>query len=273
MLTLSLATLLLVFRQRTAQCIVRAIGIVIHALQHVQDLLAPHTAADARLNAMYSAPSERVLGKVLQGRLDAHARHFVSLSPFLVIASSGARYGRRVRALDCSPKGGVPGFVHVCEDGRVLAIPDVVGNNRLDTLRNLATGDNAVGLIFLVPGLCELLRVNGTAVACEDHELLSALSTTMPDGSVRTPKLAIKVLVHQAYLHCGKAITRSRFWEEGARRARADFPSLASCVVDQLELNGINGKLQPGPAVVDGRLDRALYETLCDDALKPAALY
>ena len=95
----------------------------------------------------------------------------------------------------------------------------------------------------------------------------------MGDGSQRAPKLAILVTVHEAYLHCGKAITRSGLWTDSARRTRADFPSLATCIVDTLELNGFNGRLQPGPAVIDGKLDRGQYEKLCADSLAPAALY
>ncbi|HEY1260864.1 MAG TPA: MSMEG_1061 family FMN-dependent PPOX-type flavoprotein, partial [Stellaceae bacterium] len=121
-----------------------------------------------RLREIYGEPHERAVKKQLS-RLDKHARNFIALSPFLVIASSDPS-GR----CDASPKGDAPGFVRVIDD-RTLLIPDRLGNNRTDTLDNLLARPG-VGLIFFVPGINETLRVNGRASVTVDPELLEPLA-------------------------------------------------------------------------------------------------
>ena len=262
-------------RSALATCAVVGLDRLITLLLNTRDALARQanpSAQGQRLRELYSDPSERVLRKVLPA-LDGHCRAFVSLSPFVVVASSGARYGRGGMGLDCSPKGGEGGFVHVSDDGRTLAIPDVSGNNRLDTLTSLSSctpGCDAMGLLFLVPGICEVLRVNGRAHVSEEPQLLETLSVSLPGSGKRvTPKVAIVVQVHEAYLHCGKAITRSKLWSDEARRGRDEFPSLAKCVCDQLARSG--AVLAPGAAIVDGRLDVKLYQKFCADQLEAIA--
>jgi uncharacterized protein len=173
------------------------------------------------LRESYGAPSERALKKQLS-RLDKHCRHFIARSPFLIIASADA-WGR----CDASPKGDAPGFVQVIDDTNLL-IPDRLGNNRIDTLANLV-GRPGIGLIFLVPGINETLRVNGQARITTDHALLEPLAV---NGKV--PRSAILVTAEEVYFHCGKALIRSDLWNPEKRVRRSDFPSLGRILADQI---------------------------------------
>jgi PPOX class probable FMN-dependent enzyme len=177
------------------------------------------------LRSLYREPSERAVQKQLD-RLDAHCRRFIALSPFLVLASADAQ-GR----VDASPRGGDPGFVKILDERTVL-IPDSPGNNRLDSLQNLISRPG-VGLLFMVPGVDETLRINGTATLRTD-EALVALCT----NERRRPPLVIAVEVKEAYLHCAKALMRSKVWDPAAKRERGVLPSMGQMLKDQLGLEG-----------------------------------
>ena len=177
------------------------------------------------LRALYREPGEKSLRKQLD-RLDHHCRRFVSLSPFLVIASTDAD-GR----VDASPRGGDPGFVKVLDDRTVL-IPDSPGNNRLDSLQNLI-GRAGVGLLFMIPGVDETLRINGRATLRTDEALL-ALCT----NERRRPPLVIAVEVKEVYLHCAKALMRSKLWDAGAKLERSALPSMGQMLKDQIGAQG-----------------------------------
>ena len=177
------------------------------------------------LRTLYREPSERAVRKQLD-RLDAHCRRFVSLSPFLVIASTDAD-GR----VDASPRGGDPGFVKVLDDRTVL-VPDSPGNNRLDSLQNLLSRPG-LGLLFMIPGVDETLRINGMASLRTDDALL-ALCT----NERRRPPLVIAVEVKEAYLHCAKALMRSKLWDAGAKQERSVLPSMGQMLKDQIGLAG-----------------------------------
>lgn len=151
------------------------------------------------LRAHYRDPSPGVVAKVL-GRLDAHCADFIAHSPFLVLGTSD-EHGR----CDVSPRGGPPGFVAVLDRSR-LAIPDLAGNNRLDSLGN-AVRSPGVGLLFFVPGVEESLRVNGDAEVTTEPEVLDACALR----DVR-PRVAMVVHVREAYLHCAKAFRRGGVW-------------------------------------------------------------
>jgi PPOX class probable FMN-dependent enzyme len=179
----------------------------------------------AALRALYREPSERAVKKQLD-RLDAHCRRFVSLSPFLVIASTDAR-----DRVDASPRGGDPGFVKA-PDERTLLIPDSPGNNRLDSLQNLLDRPG-VGLFFMIPGVDETLRVNGTAALRTDEALLELCASER-----RRPPLVIAVTVQEAYLHCAKALMRSKLWDASAQQARTVLPSMNRMLKDQIGLEG-----------------------------------
>jgi uncharacterized protein len=187
-----------------------------------------HVNSLETLRSLYAGARERSVKKELS-ELDLHCTRFIALSPFLVIGSAGASgvAGDICGALDASPRGGEPGFVKVL-DAKTLAIPDSPGNNRLDTLENIIrTGE--VGLLFLVPGIDETLRVNGRAtLSTFDVDL--ALCT---DG-VRRPKLIIKVDITAAYLHCAKALMRSHLWDAARHVSRDVMPSMGEMMKDQI---------------------------------------
>jgi len=175
------------------------------------------------LRALYAAPNERAVKKQIPA-LDGHCRRFIELSPFLVLSTCDEAHN-----LDASPRGGAPGFVKVAGDGALL-IPDAPGNNRLDSLENIISTAR-VGLLFLIPGVDETLRVNGAAVLSREPADI-ALCT----DERRTPKLVIRVAVEAAYLHCAKAFMRSRLWQAEAHVDRSVLPTAGQMIGDQTGL-------------------------------------
>ncbi len=178
-------------------------------------------AASADLRDRYADPNERARRKQLDV-LERHARRFIALSPFLVLASASPD-GR----VDASPRGGPPGFVAVADD-RTLLIPDWPGNNRLDSLTNIVEAPS-VGLLFLIPGVDETLRVNGRAQISTDPELRAHW-----ESEGRLPATVLAVAVEEVYLHCAKAFMRSRLWDEEAKVERSTLPSLGEMIKDQI---------------------------------------
>jgi hypothetical protein len=171
------------------------------------------------LRRLYPLAKERAVRKQID-HLDRHCLRFIELSPFVVVASGGAD-GR----FDASPRGGEPGFVMA--DSTTLLIPDAPGNNRLDTLENIIA-TKGVGLLFLIPGVDEMLRVNGQARLREDEATLARFA-----GQRRVPKLAIEVTVEHAYLHCAKALMRSRLWSPESRVDRDVLPTIGQMIGEQ----------------------------------------
>ena len=157
---------------------------------------------------------------------DHRCRGVIARSPFLTMATSGSD-GR----CDVSPKGDQPGFVAVLDDS-TLAIPDRPGNKRFDSLQNIMSNPH-VGLLFLIPGMDETLRVNGTAELVRDRELLDQLSM-----NGKPPLLAIVVQVQEAFLHCGRCSLRSQIWAPEKYMARDELPSLARMISDQMRPAG-----------------------------------
>lgn len=190
---------------------------------------------------------EAVLGKTHQinldksmQALDEHCVAFLGMSTFLTIASSSA-----AGKMDVSPKGDPAGFVRVLDE-TTLAIPERPGNRRADTFHNLLENP-AVGLIFLVPGIDETLRVNGTASITVDPEVLAPMAM-----SGRLPQLALLVHVEEAFFHCGKALKRSALWSDDGRVDRSALPSM--------------GELLHAQAKTDRyRLDRTQMHAIAQD--------
>ena len=175
------------------------------------------------LRELYGPARERALKKEIPA-LDTHATRFVGLSPFVVLASSDAG-----GHMDASPRGGEPGFVKM-PDAHTLLLPDAPGNNRLDTLENIiATG--RLGLLFMVPGFDETLRVNGCAVLSTDQADLALCADAR-----RTPALVIRLTVESVYLHCAKAFMRSGLWDASRHTDRAKLPSMAEMLRDQIRV-------------------------------------
>lgn len=164
-------------------------------------------------------PNERVVKKE-QPALDRYSRAFIALSPFFVMATCSAS------GADATPRGDAPGFVQVPDDTHLL-IPERPGNRRFDSLSNiLDTG--AVGLLFMVPGFEETLRVNGTAEIVCDEDVLASLAH---EG--KPAQAALVVTVQASYFHCAKAFRRSRLWHPDAAVDRASFPSLGEILMHQ----------------------------------------
>lgn len=156
-----------------------------------------------------------------QPGLDKHARAFIRRSPFLCIGTQD-REGKA----DVSPRGDPPGFVHILDD-RTLAIPDRTGNNRLDSLVNILANPS-VGLLFIIPGFDDTLRVNGTARLVTDPAILVPMAV-----NDRVPKLAILIDVRETFLHCAKAFRRSHLWDPSHHQDRTTFPSLMHVLLDE----------------------------------------
>ncbi len=173
------------------------------------------------LRELYAAVNPRSALKELT-QLDGHAKRFISLSPFVIISS----YGADGRA-DASPRGGDAGFVKVVDAGSLL-IADSPGNNRLDTLENIVA-TKQIGLLFMVPGVDETLRVNGTAVLSTDEA-----ERKLCEDSRRVPKLVIRVSVNASYLHCAKALMRSDLWNPAKHIDRSQLPSMGEMLRDQM---------------------------------------
>jgi uncharacterized protein len=175
---------------------------------------------EAALRALFPATHPIALIKSLD-HLDKHALAFVARSPFLCIGTQSA-----MGTADVSPRGDPCGFVQVLDD-KTLLIPDRPGNNRLDTLSNIIANPQ-VGLLFMIPGFDDTLRINGTARITRDPALLARL--TVND---RTPTVAIMVSVQEVFLHCAKAFRRSKLWDPAARQDRSALPSLVTMILDQ----------------------------------------
>lgn len=196
-----------------------------------------------QLRSSYGEPSERATRKSLD-HLDGHCRRFIALSPFVVLASAGAD-GR----VDCSPRGDPAGFVAVLDDRTVL-LPDRLGNNRVDSLRNVLESPY-VGLLFLIPGVDETLRLNGRATLTTDTDLLEPLSV-----KGRAPRSGLVIEVEEVFLQCTKALMRSRLWADESRVDRkAVLPSFGQMLADHVGLSD-------GEAVereVQSRIRKTMY--------------
>jgi uncharacterized protein len=172
------------------------------------------------LRSFFSATHPIALVKCLD-HLDPHALAFVARSPFLCIGTQSA-----LGSADVSPRGDPCGFVKVLDD-KTLLIPDRPGNNRLDTLSNIIANPQ-VGLLFMIPGFDDTLRINGTAQITRDPALLAMLAV-----HDRTPAVAIVVSVREVFLHCAKAFRRSKLWDPAQRQDRAAMPSLVTMILGQ----------------------------------------
>ena len=194
------------------------------------------------LRRSYGKPSERAVKKSLD-RLDRHCRRFIGLSPFVVLATAGAD-GR----IDCSPRGDPPGFVEVLDDRTVL-LPDRPGNNRVDSLGNVLENPH-VGLLFMIPGVDETLRLNGRATLTTDAARLEPLSVRG-----RAPRSGLLIEVEEVFLHCTKALVRSRLWADQSRVDRkAALPSFGQMLADHVGL--------PDGEVVDREIRARIRETM-----------
>jgi PPOX class probable FMN-dependent enzyme len=184
----------------------------------------PTTApADREVLAGYRTPGGLVLDKVIH-RLDAHCREFIAHSPFATLATADAEGWPEI-----SPRGGDPGFVHVLDEHR-LALPDRPGNNRVDSLRNLAENPRAA-LLFFVPGIEQTLRVYGTT-SLVNHDDLDVDLTEFG----RAPLSVLVLQVHKAYFQCPKSVMRSGLWDPAKQVERTALTPFGRVLKDHCAL-------------------------------------
>jgi uncharacterized protein len=179
--------------------------------------------ASGDLATIYPKPSPRVIAKA-RPSIDAHAKRFIELSPFCVLATSGSD-----GSVDASPRGGNPGFIHV-EGPNQLLMPDRSGNNRIDSFKNIVEGSGFLQLIFFVPGIDETLRVGGKGAVTVHPALLAAM-----EEFGKPPRAVLRIDVSEAYFHCGKALMRSKLWSAN-QVERKTFPSISQVIHDQTTL-------------------------------------
>lgn len=183
--------------------------------------MTPETLTGADdLRTLYRPPNPRAAGKV-HARIDEASARLIARCPLVLLATSD-RDGR----CDVSPRGGPPGFVTVLDE-RHVALPDLGGNNRLDSSSNLVANAHA-GLLFVVPGKDETLRINGPAVLTTAG---GVLDRTHP--ALRRPKMALVVEAEEVFAHCAKAFRRGRVWQPESWAALADAPDLAEILACQ----------------------------------------
>jgi PPOX class probable FMN-dependent enzyme len=195
---------------------------MMHASDKEARMVELITSEDVR--AHYQEPHPIALAKEMR-RLDRHCRDFIALSPFIVVATSDAR-GR----VDATPRGDAPGFVAIADD-KTLLIPDRRGNNRVDTMMNIAENPH-VGLLFIVPGQSETLRVNGRARMTIDTAVLAPLAA---DG--KSPQAAIIVEIEEVYFQCGKALLRSHLWDADRHVARDALAPIGQVFAEQCAMD------------------------------------
>lgn len=175
---------------------------------------------EAELRSIFPPTHALAKDKCLD-HLDKHAKAYLARSPFMCIGtqSEGGK-------ADLSPRGDPRGFVKVLDDNTLL-IPDRPGNNRLDTLANILSNPS-VGLLFMIPGFDDTMRINGKAKITRDPSLLALM--TVKD---KVPSVAIVVDVSEVFLHCAKALRRSKLWDPAQLQDRSEMPSLINIVLDQ----------------------------------------
>jgi uncharacterized protein len=183
----------------------------------------PHVIRSvADLEALYGQPSGAAVAKEID-HLNAHYRKFVEMAPFVAVASAGTG------GLDCTPRGDPVGsFVRVVDE-RTILIPDRRGNNRIDTLRNIVE-DPRVGLLFLIPGVGETLRINGRAYITTDPALCATFEMQR-----QVPKSILVVKIDRVYFQCTKALVRSKLWDPASIQPRSALPSVGELVAATLE--------------------------------------
>ena len=196
-----------------------------------------------RLRELIQPPVDLVRNKAID-RIDDICRRFIAASPFVMIATRGAD-GR----LDASPKGDPAGFVAVLDE-HTLAIPDRLGNNRLDTLENVLVHPE-VGLIFVIPGHNDTLRVSGKGRIVRDADLQRRLAV-----NGKTPNLVLVVTVEEGFMHCSKCMIRSRLWRQDDWPDRSSVATLAEAMIAHAAPKESVGEME---AIIDGDRENRLY--------------
>lgn len=200
----------------------------------------------AELRAIFPEPSKLVLNKVID-HIDVHVERFLALCSYMIIATSDAD-GR----CDSSPRGGEPGFVHIIDRNHLL-IPEVTGNRRNDSLLNILENPN-IGIVGLIPGLDETIRINGRAVVTQDPSLLAHCV-----HANKIPLLGIGVEVQECYLHCGKAALRSTLWNPLNWHAVPELPNPAEILRDHCRGAEGDGSIEHMEEIMRDSYENRLY--------------
>lgn len=183
--------------------------------------------SEDQLNDLYGEKNPNSLTKEIDYISESYET-FIGKSPFVVVSTCGPE------GLDSSPRGDPAGFVRVL-DKNTVAIPDRPGNNRLDSLRNLVR-DPRISLLFLIPGIRETLRINGTARISVDPELLESFAIKN-----KIPKTVLVVTVDRIYFQCSKAMVRSKLWLPEAQVERSEVPT-AGAILQEISNNAFDGE-------------------------------
>ena len=177
---------------------------------------------NTELRTVYREPAARAAQKVID-HLDVHCRNFIAMSPLCILSSADAEGNA-----DASPRGDPPGFVKVLDD-KTLLLPDRPGNNQVDSLQNIVQNPG-VGLLFFVPGMNETLRVKGKAEIVTNTALLETMIMQR-----KAPLSGLKVTVEEAFLHCGRALLRSRLWDPEVQIDRSTYPTYGQVLASQIK--------------------------------------
>ncbi|MFQ3545136.1 pyridoxamine 5'-phosphate oxidase family protein [Halobacillus rhizosphaerae] len=181
------------------------------------------------LHELQGTPGKVALNKVIH-RIDEHASQFIAHSPFLLLSTANKN-----GICDCSPRGDAPGFVQVLDPLHLL-IPERMGNKRMDSLKNILENPQA-GLLFIIPGLEETMRVNGTASIVKDKDLME-----MMEAKGHIPDLGIIIKVEECFIHCAKAFKRSHLWNKEKWPDTSSLPSPAKIMAAHAQIKDVDEK-------------------------------
>ncbi len=198
------------------------------------------------LRELYGQPLDLAVNKQ-KDELDRLTEQYLGLSPFSIISTVGKN-----GFLDCSPRGDVPGFIKPLNK-KTLAIPDRPGNNRLDSLGNIVENPN-VGILVLVPGFKECLRINGCAKIVTDENILK-----MFEYKGKLPISVIIVTIREIYFHCEKAISRAKLWNSGSQVNRECMPTFGRMLMEQIDPNKTEDEIEKVEKLIEERLKTMLY--------------
>jgi PPOX class probable FMN-dependent enzyme len=179
------------------------------------------------LEAIYGETGMASTAKVAD-HVTPHYRIMIEKSPFVALATSGPE------GLDCSPRGDLPGFVRI-HDEKTLMMPDRRGNNRIDSLRNIVR-DPRIGLLFLIPGSGNTLRINGRGQISTDAALLDSFKM---EG--KAPRSVIVMAVDEIYFQCARAIVRADLWNPDKRVDSTTLPTVGQILAD-MSANQVGGE-------------------------------
>jgi PPOX class probable FMN-dependent enzyme len=195
---------------------------------------------------LYDAPMELAVKKQ-RYELDKYAIQFLRLSAFATISTSSAD-----GAMDCSPRGDYPGFIQVLDE-KTVAMPDRPGNNRLDSLSNIVENP-AIGMLVMVPGFNECLRINGSAKIVTNGDILALF-----EYKGKLPRSVIVVEINEIYFHCAKAITRSGLWKSESQVDRKVMPSLGKILMEQVDPSKSQKEIEQVEKLIADNEKNSLY--------------